>query len=94
MDNWFSVTNEVPIIFIILFCAGPIVTPPLLLTVNAPVVVPFESAGKNCDALFSTPAALIKFSAAFDTPLKTVPVDDASIGVNPFLIVPVNPAIV
>ena len=76
-----------------LFCAVPIVTPPVLLTVNVPVVVPDASAGKNCAALFSTPAELIKFSAAFETPLKTVPVDVASIGVNPFLIAPVNPAI-
>ena len=52
-----------------LFCAVPIVTPPVLLTVNVPVVVPDASAGKNCAALFSTPAELIKFSAALATPL-------------------------
>ena len=46
-----------PTTFKILFCANPIVTPPEFCTVNVPVVVADESAGKNCAADLTLPLA-------------------------------------
>ena len=74
-----------------MFCAVPIVIPPLLATVTVPIVVAFVSADKNCDALFATPAASTSADALSADPLNTKSVT-VEIILKPFLIL-ANPVI-
>ena len=68
-----------------MFCAVPIVIPPLLATVTVPVVTELESADKNCEALLATPALSTSAAALSAEPLNTKSVT-LEIMLKPFLI--------